>query len=246
MDFNDTPDEAKFRAEARGWLDAQRGAPRARRAPRNPDGRRGTQGPAGARPRLAAHQGRRGLGLHHLARRVRRPRRHGDPERDLGPGGVFEHRGGTTGSSSSVGDRLIAAPRKRPNAFPRHLQASPRIGRFEDAQFPASDRRAGRRAGRPRRADGARLEPDARSSRREDRRDPDRPRPARAQHVLRANAAPRRRRRSAGARELRGSRLRGRLPDAPRATTAGTTSASSSAPPTAACARSAATFEWAP
>ena len=64
MDFNDTPEEAAFRAKARAWLEPPRSASQpgeaapASRAVRDPDA-----DPAGAG--VAGQEGRRRLGLHH-------------------------------------------------------------------------------------------------------------------------------------------------------------------------------------
>ena len=69
MDFNDTPEEAAFRAEARAWLDAQRGAARSPASARaglevraEPGGHQAGAGVAGARrptPAGPASPGRR-------------------------------------------------------------------------------------------------------------------------------------------------------------------------------------------
>ena len=88
VDFDDTPDEAAFRAEARAWLDAHapgEGFPGGLldRLPRGHDVRRGPHpSPEG----VAADAVRPRLGRHHLARGVRRPGRHADAVGDLHPG----------------------------------------------------------------------------------------------------------------------------------------------------------------
>ena len=80
MDFNDTPEEAAFRAEAKAWLEA------------NAELRRTSDDVAGTdvlgervddrdhikreAQELAEEEGGRRLGLHHLAQGVRRARRH--------------------------------------------------------------------------------------------------------------------------------------------------------------------------
>ena len=78
MDFDDTPEEAAFRAEARAWIEAN--APKQLQAElelagfgqpalRSGDVIAAAQG-------LAEEEGRRRLGLPALAEGIRRPRRH--------------------------------------------------------------------------------------------------------------------------------------------------------------------------
>ena len=74
MDFNDTPEEAAFRAEARAWLDANaepKSGARTGRAATRAAGRRGAR----ARQGLAGEEGRRRLRRPHLAQGMWRPRR---------------------------------------------------------------------------------------------------------------------------------------------------------------------------
>ena len=75
MDFDDTPEEAAFRADVRAWLDknAKRREPGAgmvyRAGNEDPEFRTAGQG-------LAGQEGRRRLRPHHLAEGMGRPRRH--------------------------------------------------------------------------------------------------------------------------------------------------------------------------
>ena len=77
MDFNDTPEEAAYRAKVRAWLaanapDMSHLAPEERRNWHD-------EHKAGRR-RLAGEQGRRRLRPHHLAQGMGRRGRHADPE----------------------------------------------------------------------------------------------------------------------------------------------------------------------
>ena len=102
MNFDDTPQEAEFRATARKWIDAN--APKEFEAELSKSSlgrirlqkrrhRRGRQG-------LAEEEGRRRLGLPALAEGIWRPRRHADREGDLAAG-----RGRLRQADAAVPDR---------------------------------------------------------------------------------------------------------------------------------------------
>ena len=99
MDFNDTPEEAAYRAKARAWLEANapKHARRCRRRPTTWPGAKAWQ----------AQEGRRRLRLHHLAQGMGRRRRHADPAGDLRPG---------RGASIAVAGELF-------HDRPRHVRA---------------------------------------------------------------------------------------------------------------------------
>ena len=87
MDFDDTPEEAAFRAEARAWLDEN--AKRARAPSAGMVYRAGNEDPE-LPQRAKAWQAKKADGRlrrHHLAEGLGRARRHADPAGDLQPGG---------------------------------------------------------------------------------------------------------------------------------------------------------------
>ena len=105
MDFNDTTEEATFRAEARAWLEAT--AERRAYPGETWKARFGeTDGLARAKE-FQAQEARRRLRRHHLADGVRRPRRHAHPAGDLQPGGVAlpRARAATSRSASACASR---------------------------------------------------------------------------------------------------------------------------------------------
>ena len=73
MDFQDSPQEAAFRAEARAWLEAN-AEPLPPGGTSRFDGLPEQEGLAAIQG-VAAEEVRRRLGLHHLAEGARRPRR---------------------------------------------------------------------------------------------------------------------------------------------------------------------------
>src|ERR1700742_399429 len=99
MNFDDTPEEAAFRAEVRAWIDAN--APKELLSDVESSGfgsltlagvdpmaaAQAGVGPEGGRQGLTEEEVRRWLGLPALAEGIRRPRRHAHRARDLGPGG---------------------------------------------------------------------------------------------------------------------------------------------------------------
>ena len=80
MDFDDTPEEAEFRADARAFLDKNA----KRREPGDGDGlprrQRGSRVPRGGQG-LAGEEGGRRLCRHHLAQGLGRARRHAPSSR---------------------------------------------------------------------------------------------------------------------------------------------------------------------
>ena len=122
MDFDDSEDEAAFRAAARAFLDANA----ARRKPGAVEGYRRGQDRPGALERregLPAPQGRGGLRRHQLARGLGRPRRHPDPADHLRPGGsalrrahgdLRHRRQPRPADDLHLGHRRAAAPASRP------------------------------------------------------------------------------------------------------------------------------------
>jgi hypothetical protein len=80
MDFNDTPEEAAFRAEARAWLEAN-AEPLAPGETNSSSSERTT--PEDVKKSQAEEEGGRRLGLHHLAQGIWWSRRDAHAERDL-------------------------------------------------------------------------------------------------------------------------------------------------------------------
>ena len=112
MDFEDTPEEAAFRAEARAFLEAN--------AERRKPGAVLQDAP-GAMERAKSFQRRKadaGFVRHPLAEGMGRPRRHANPKRHLQPG---EHSSTCCPASSASASTLPfrrSASAARPNARP--------------------------------------------------------------------------------------------------------------------------------
>ena len=103
MHIGDSPEEAAFRAEARGWLEQHARAPRSDEAAQAVDHRRRAGSALAGVPSLAARALRRRLGRHHLAEAVRRPRRPTVAGGDL--------RRGAEPSSTSTTGAFVGGPR---------------------------------------------------------------------------------------------------------------------------------------
>src|ERR1700712_830948 len=86
MNFDDTPQEAAFRAEVRQWIDAEAIRGRAIEGVARPH-QAGERGDRRCRQGLAEEEGRRRLGLPALAEGIWRPRRGPHRARDLAAGG---------------------------------------------------------------------------------------------------------------------------------------------------------------
>ena len=141
MDFNDSPEEAAWRAECRAWLEAN--AP----SVAGPATDESTMFEAGrsrlprARPALAGAEVRRRVRAHHVGARVRRPQRHDDAADDLRPGRGAVRRADRGVRDRSRDDRADAARvRHRRAAAALPHEAAARRGDLEPAV-----QRAGRR-----------------------------------------------------------------------------------------------------
>ena len=149
VDFDDTPEEAAFRAEARAWLAAQRRrqGPARRLLGRQLLGRHRARGVREALPVVAGPALRRRLGRHHLAEAVRRPGRQADPGGDLRRGAGASGACRPACSPSRIG--MVA-----PDAHdPRHARAAAALPRPDAARrravVPAVQRARGRVATSP-------------------------------------------------------------------------------------------------